>query len=331
MDNTGLTSKFPVNRPPTSQEKEVRLNQKIRLAVEPHYQLCVIKANSIFLESIDKWYGEKGLITAIVIAEMLIFGITFGSIVWMWAFNELVNYAIGVGIVLVFILTGLTYLLKKESFAYTHYPMRFNRSSRTVHVFQPNGTVLSAPWDEIFFTMGQADNVHKFWNVFGHILAEDRLTVIKTFALSVSETSGPDGITLLKSHWEFIRRYMEDGPEPILGQVEFCLPISERRESFVFGVRRMLANSSSATPIMYPVILLSMIFSLTTVPFRYFAIRTSKIPRWPAAIEQECAIPSNDPYAIYGDSRGGRCAVFPAAASAAGVMFKGAPKNPLRN
>ena len=342
MDNIGLTSKFAVNRPLTPQEVEQRLLQKLRLPVEPHYQLSIIKCNSTYLESIDKWYGEKGLITAIVTVGMLIFGGFGGAMIWIslskyLGFTPKVSdnsnyllHAVVIAAILAPIFTGLTWLLRKESFAYTHYPIRFNRISKMVHVFQPTGTILSVPWNEIFFTIAQADHVYKFMNVFGHVLDKDKLTVKSTFALSVSETSSPEGITLLKSHWEFIRRYMEEGPEAVTSQIEFCLPVSEQKESLMFGVRRLMANSSVASPIMYPIILFSLLFSLLTVPFRYFSIRTSKIPRWPQEIEKECTVAVNDPYAIYGDARGERLAVFPEAAASAGVAFVGPPKNPLR-
>ena len=48
----------------------------------------------------------------------------------------------------------LFFFLKTDSFTYTHAPMRFNRKTRMVHVFQikANAEVLSVPWDEIYFT-----------------------------------------------------------------------------------------------------------------------------------------------------------------------------------
>jgi hypothetical protein len=60
----------------------------------------------------------------------------------------------GHGLLFGLLALALIWLLRKESFAYTHYPMRFNRKTRTVHVFRPNGTVLSVPWDQLYFTLG---------------------------------------------------------------------------------------------------------------------------------------------------------------------------------
>ena len=212
-------------------------------------------------------------------------------------------------------------LVKIESFATTHYPIRFNRKSRRVHFFETNGNVSSASWDEIYFTLSEVDHVHKFWNILGHILDKDRATVLKTFALSFTGTGDREGMSLMRSHWEFVRRYMEDGPEEISGQVEYCLPISETRESFLFGLRRLLANNSGVSSLLLPFVLVSMVFDIITVPFRYFAIQTSKIPKWPENIENECHIEDDDPYAIVGLPDGERKAVYPGAAAKAGVKF----------
>lgn len=179
--------------------------------------------------------------------------------------------------------------------------------------------------------MAQADPVHKFWNVFGHVLDSDGTKIINTFALSVSETGSAEGILLLQSHWEFIRRYMEDGPQSVIGQIQFCLPISEKRESLSVGIHRLLANSSTASPILLPIIWLSMLFSIIKIPFRFFSIQTSKIPKWPESIEKQNEIIKDDPYAIQGDAKAIRLAVFPDAATSANVKFEGPPRNPLHS
>lgn len=338
MDNAGLIGKFKVNRPLTEQEKQNHLKQKERLTVEPHYQLSVIKLNSTYLESVDKWYGDKGLITAIGLISILLFsGFGFAVVGLMLSKgfstiraastgNDFFFHAAMITLILLPVVGGLIWFLKKESFAFTHYPIRFNRKSRRVHVFQTDGNTFSASWDDVYFTMSQVDSVHKFWNIFGHILDKDRAIVLQTFTLSVSGSGDAEGLYLMKSHWEFVRRYMEDGPKAVNRQVQFCLPISERRESFMFDVHRLLANNSVTSRVLFPLILLSAIFDIITAPFRYFAIRTSKIPQWPISVETDCTIEADDPYAIEGTPSGERKAVFPSAATAAGVKFTAPPR-----
>jgi hypothetical protein len=73
MDFAGLVKKFPSNRPLSDQEKDLQLKQKQPLNINPHHQMSVIEMNSTYLESVDKWYGEKGTITALMLILVLIF------------------------------------------------------------------------------------------------------------------------------------------------------------------------------------------------------------------------------------------------------------------
>ena len=342
MDYAGLIGKFKVNRFLTQEEKDHQLHQKRRLAANPHYQFCVIKLNSTYLESADKWYGKKGFLNLIAVVLLLLFGCFlapmaielllegFGIIPQKTSEDNILAYGSVLTAMLFPMFALLFWLLKKESFAFTHYPTRYNRKTGMVHVFRVDGSILSVPWKDIYFTMAQVDHVHKYWNIFGHVLAKDGVTVLDSFALSISEIVSPDGLLMLQSHWEFIRRYMEDGPESISGQVQFCLPISEQRESFTFGMHRLLANNSTNSPGSFALTLASMPLDIVTAPFRYFGIRTSKIPQWPTVIDAECAVEIGDPYAIEGGCHGERIAVFSDAASAAGVGFKAPPNPPYK-
>lgn len=331
MDYAGLLGKFKTSRPLNTEEVRHRMAQGQRQPVEPHYQLSVIKLNSTYLEVVDKWYGEKGLLTAAALIAMAILCGGFslmGAMLMgdamlepsgpdsrMFLFNgiAMIGVSIAVG-------WAISFALRKESFAYTHYPIRFNRRTGMVHVFRTNGTVLSVPWAKLYFTLAPVDHLHKYWNILGHVLENDQATVKETFALSVSEMGTPEGLTIMRSHWEFVRRYMEEGPASVVGQVQFCLPLSDRRETFQFGMHRLLANNSGAT-LYSPVTAFSMAVDFLLTPFRYFAMRTSRIPQWPAEIDIACAIDDNDPYAIAGARNGDRVASYPRAAEQAGVRF----------
>ena len=63
MEYSGLIEKYKVDRSLSDEERALRLLQDVRLAVEPHYQLSVIRMNSTFLESVDKWFAWRGMIT----------------------------------------------------------------------------------------------------------------------------------------------------------------------------------------------------------------------------------------------------------------------------
>lgn len=55
------------------------------------------------------------------------------------------------GAILAAICWGMLALLRKEAFAFTHYPLRFNRATRIIHYFRFTGEVASVPWDDVFF------------------------------------------------------------------------------------------------------------------------------------------------------------------------------------
>jgi hypothetical protein len=342
MEYSGLIAKYRTNRPLTGQERADHLKQDLRLNVEPHYQLCVVKMNSTYLESVDKWYAWKGALSLFVIAIMIVLVGGLG-----WPALEVVLEAAGIlpsplvgislasGIAMSIIVSCIALLtilvLRKESFAFTHYPIRFNRKTQLVHAFRTNGTVLSVPWDQVYFTLGHMPP----WNeteVRGHVLDADNVTVRETFALSYvgmlgAMKAGPDRTPFatddfVRAHWEFIRRYMEDGPQQLLGQVEYCMPVDGRRERFSLGAKRVFANIAGAPGGLFIMLLpWCAVVSL----FRGFAMRTSKVPQWPEEIDAACAIEPDDPYAIAGDAQGQRVAVFPEAARMAGVAFIAPP------
>lgn len=331
VEYTGLICKYRVGRELTHDERAYQLHQKRRLNVEPHYQLSVIKMNSTYLESVDKWFGWKGLLTGVMLAIISIFVAAYTTFLYIAATRsnnfprggDDVFVLVGTAILIAPLVALASWLLKNESFSYTHFPIRFNRKSRMVYVFRKDGSVLSAPWDEIFFTLGHMPGWND-WEVRGHILEPDKATVRDTFALSyVGSLSGTDllpGVTefspqdFVRAHWEFIRRYMEEGPEAISNQVQFCMPIDKRRESFRVGMDRVFANIAGASFLLYWIMFP---FCLIASIFRVFAIRTSKVPQWPADIEAISQIELNDPYAIAGAPNGDRVPVFPEAVTPA--------------
>lgn len=350
MEFSGLIGNYKINRELTELERAQQLKQKQHLDLEPHYQLSVIKMSSTYLESVDKWFSWKGLVTSVTMVAALLLLAMLAS-----GFNEffgqvfkLSNKASGflwVGLATIAVASPMlwiaVWLLRKESFAYTHYPMRFNRKTRMVHVFRVNGTVLTTPWDTLFFTLG-CPPLRDFWEVRAHVLADDGKTVIETFPLSyfgpMTERDMKPWIVFqgvpyyakddyIRGHWEFIRRYMEDGPQEMTRQVQFCMPIDKKRESFGNGLERVFANFAGAPILIY---CLMFPFNLAVGLFRYFAMQTSKVPVWPSEVEEACVVDAGDPYAIHGAPNGDRVATFPEAAARLGVKFDHSPPSNVR-
>lgn len=300
MDYTGLYLKYPVNRALTEEERQRQLKQKERLDVEPAYQLSVIKVNSNYMELVDKYFAWKGFVSGALLAFIGLFG---GG--WL---AMLISYIIGgdmaamepVDFLLAFLAMGViciagvavfTWLLLKESFAYTHYPVRLNRKTRMVHVFRVDGTVLSVPWDDVFFCLGSLRQGN--WEIQGHVLDADRKTVKETFCAFPQISGNKFERDLLKMHWEFIRRYMEEGPQDAFQRTTICLPIADQRERVAFGFHRMHVEGTGNVITQ----LMAACMAIFILPGRWFSMQTSKIPKWPAEVEAVNQIEPGDRFA----------------------------------
>jgi hypothetical protein len=324
MDFTGLVGKFPINRPLTDADRQYQLQQNVRLDVTPIDQLSVIRLNSTFLETVDKWYGWRGFTTAFAVTVLLMVVSAFGSIAYEGVLQlmdiaatrsdtqALVITLIFFSVLLTLVGWAMFALLRTESFAFTHYPVRYNRKTGVVHYFRTNGEIRSVPWCDVFFTVVASSN---YWGIRGHVLADDRVTVLDTFAVGpagsiTSHEADPatgqyENEDNVRSYWEFVRRYMEEGPAEPNRIVRFCMAVSDRKETPAAGFHRVYANFAGSPLI--SLIVMSPFF-LWIILGRMIAIATSKIPQWPADINAACAIEPNDPYAIRGDAKNDRIA-----------------------
>ena len=279
------------------------MQQDTRLDVAmPYPDLSVIKLNSSYLEVVDKYYGGKGWAAFMSFALFLmpmVFSLLFG-------FTALEKFGDGnmegfyfattvsvIGFLLAFV---APILFRFEWAHYTHYPIRLNRKTGMVHVFRKDGSVLSVPWDEVFFTL---DHDAGYWEIRGHVLDPDGETVRETFALGTfSAFKRGEGLRMLHAHWEFFRRYMAEGPEAVARYVKQALPVDGRRESFRVGYEVLATSYRHSNPVLallgfiqWPLLALS---SLA----RWVAMRVAKIPRWPKEIEAVNQVAADDPYGI---------------------------------
>lgn len=296
LDTQGMVAGYKVNRPLNQYEEQHRFSLRQPASDNPHYELSLIKLNSTFLECVDKWYAIRGFLAigGIAVAALMGFGAVFSFQMMVEAkdyfFQSLLLLVGFVGLV-----AAGTYLFTRDAFTYTHYPIRFNRRNRQVYVFRRNGTVLKAGWEDIYWTIHGHAVPTKEGFVIGHLMADDKKTVKESFALSKVTTVDAAGVQELKDHFEFFRRYMEEGPGPVLDALKptplIMLPgIDKERESWAFGWERLTLNMNG-----WPVLqTLFQVFFFPMSLFRWFAMRTSKIPQWPQWVEDECAIEPND-------------------------------------
>ncbi len=296
MEYSGLIQKYKINRPLMKEEHSLQLRQKQKLDVAPHYAFSVIKLNSTYMELADKYYGWRGFLTqgmslVILVCAYGIGGFIYSHIAtWEKFYDQHFERTIFVLIasaVLLGLLLVAVWGLRKEAFHLTHFPIRLNRKTRMVHLFRPDrsGTILSVPWDDVFFTLSRGQ-VLGHWDIRGHVLDVDKVTVKESFALGMPWA---DKEVLLRN-WEFMRRYMEDGPQGIIDFIPLYWPIATKREPWIVGLQRLLLTVSGSVvghTILLPFFVL---FSFG----RVIANHTSSIPVWPAEIEATCPIEPGD-------------------------------------
>jgi len=292
---------YKVNRPLSRAEIRNHLPQKVPSLSAPWFQLTVIRMNSTFLECVDKHFSWRGMLTAGAIIP-----ICFSLLFLYFPVDVYLRYptitpekqtgmvigSIFIALMALAFLAFLIWALRSfECFQHTHYPMRFNRKTRMVHAFRPNGTVLSVPWEKAYFTL-LYEGID-YWAVVGHVLSEDDKTVLDTFPLSTRDMRDDHNPkTTLYQQWEFVRRYMEEGPQELYNQVAIVLPVDKKKETFTNGFKRIYANYEALPPLHILFFPLIICISLG----RWIAMRTCKIPHFPAEIEAESEIEPNDPY-----------------------------------
>lgn len=314
MSWSGLCPKFKKNRPITEEEIESHLDVKQPLDILPNHGVSVIKMNSTYLDTVDKFYAWKGQLTAPTLfgAFPIFGGFTIYVLYLIYENTKVIRddgFDPTTGLLFFIfmfwiVIAACCWISLRECFKWTHYPIRFNRKTRTVYVFRLDGSILKASWDKLHFNLAKGLMGTGDWEIHAHVLSEDKKTVLETFGLAVA-TEFKD-YTL--AHWEFIRRYMEEGPEQCyynpdkgykLGEVNtshltFCNDVDGKRESSKFSHQRIKLNYYGNEWYYYAGYLLikSLAFS------RVLAMKSCKVPQWSAEIEAECPIAADDPYVV---------------------------------
>jgi hypothetical protein len=302
LDTQGMVTGYKVNRPLNDHETQHRFNVRQLASNQPHYELSLIRLNSTFVECVDKWYAMRGFVAmgATLLSSLFTAGLMLSISMALKQWHPAAIFVITLGALL---LALSLYLLTRDAFTYTHYPIRFNRRNRQVYVFRRDGTVLKAGWEDICWTIyGHLIGSRDLF-VVGHVMADDKKTIKETLALSVT-TAGRAGEEKLKNHFEFFRRYMEDGPGPVLDAIKptplIMLPgIDKEREGWKFGWERLTLHENGSLIRMA----LYQVFAFPESFVRWIVMRTSKIPQWPQWVEDECAVEPDDPWVRDGRHR----------------------------
>ncbi|WIX32466.1 hypothetical protein QO259_16895 [Salinicola sp. JS01] len=299
MNFTGLGPykwEYKVDRVLSDEERQNHLEKGKKASECICDDLSVIRINSTYLELVDRWYADKGhAVVYGVIGAAPAFAIAIMSI------NAIPDVKGGVAtsliaatvLLMAVFCFAFLYLVHFEAFRKTHYPIRLNRKNRMVYAFKPNGDIVRASWDDLFVCkdshyvplMGR-----RFHDIRAHILDEDGLTIRETFTLGYPYFGDEDRLPPL---WEYIRGYMEggNGVERSYEATKLCMPVGERREGIYFGIVRGFGIAAFSPFIAQT--LMSPIWAVITWG-RMIAMYTSRVPRWPQEIEQECKVDDDD-------------------------------------
>ncbi|MEM5325042.1 DUF6708 domain-containing protein [Paraburkholderia sp. JHI2823] len=291
-------------RPLTEQDRAWHLpvNQP---AGQPHASALAIRMNSTYLEVVDGYYSNRGVMSVVgafaagvgaVSIIVFLYQTARAYFAPAWDHNQDVPmfaslaYAILICSLLVWGMVALNRWIG-EWFGYTHYPIRLNRRNRMVYVFRGDGTVLETPWDSTYFTLYVVKNVAgmRTLGICGLVMKDEK-TVQEQFFFGYSSPKKGDCLR----HWEFMRRYMEDDPQAVLNAEGFryCLPIADRKETAYQGWVVLVSNDAWNPVIKWLMFPLHVLFFIGRLVWR----AVSKVPLWPADVAAASRIEAGDPF-----------------------------------
>jgi len=294
-------------------ERERQLKQGERRESSDNFA-SLVRFNSSFIEIIDRRFRQRGMVATVFCVAAIAFFVYWGAKIGHMSFVPGASgqhdwYPLGLAIVL---FGGGTFglwrfFLGKEFFTHVHYPIRFNRRTRMVHAYRDkrDGGIVSVPWDQAFFHIGQGigEDTEFLRDIRCHVIDENE-KILDTFAVG----NYFDDEDKIRSVFEFIRRYMEEGPENVfedssakavrvaddlvvpLRRIDLSV-VPSLRNCFNWVVTAMPESWFEARYVLMP--LYAPLFLC-----RWLVFKTCTKPRWPAAIEAESGIEPNDPYSL---------------------------------
>ncbi|WP_157395899.1 DUF6708 domain-containing protein [Pseudomonas weihenstephanensis] len=156
----GWLTRYKVNRPLNKYELSNRL--KVLDAIKlPPADKGAVKLNGVFIEYVDRYFVWRGWAAAggVVLGGVFLYMTSRLALsIYTPPINESVaplKFVVASWIfTMIFGLmcSGVFFCLgRKDFFCYTHYPIRFNRKTRKVYIFQHNGPggVIDIDWEKV--------------------------------------------------------------------------------------------------------------------------------------------------------------------------------------
>ncbi|RZT36758.1 DUF6708 domain-containing protein [Cupriavidus agavae] len=292
----GWTIPFKINRSLTQEERDQALPRDGAPVARPQQRAALIAMNSTYLDWIDRRFVYRGtmntflatltvlmMIPALIVLNWMGYSIRDDEEYWWTVFLMIVPIYI-----IFWCIVKLT--LRGEYFSYTYWPVRFNRKTRMIHVFRHNGAggTLSVSWDQVYFHIGVGGKQFpKATYICGHVLDGD--IVKDTFALG----HDVDDKRALLEMWEFLRCYMNDGPEaagphPLDRYVELSVMPSLCNCYIMLHIYYLGSLPLIGKILAYPFVLL---YTAT----RWLVWKTCREPVFPPEVEATCQVERDDP------------------------------------
>ncbi|KAF1016762.1 MAG: hypothetical protein GAK31_00020 [Stenotrophomonas maltophilia] len=291
---TGWMRGFILNWALSAQENAGRFDVDRPEPVAPDERACLVQFNSTYIDLIDRRFRLRGMVSTTMVLLgnlglfLLGFFLLFTLVIpnlegdfWDWVMYAIVAVCVVGAPVLVWYTT-----LKYEFFTYAWYPTRFNRRNRMVYFFTggKEGAV-RVPWDDAVFYIGRG-TTQEFLRDLRCSIVEDGV-VNRTFAVGHYF----DDEQKIRGIWEFVRRYMENGPEAVVDSIdERQMNLSVKpswRNCYLFLVASLGPAMLGARFVLMPLL-------LPLVLCRWLVLKSCRTPVWPQWVEDECAIDAND-------------------------------------
>jgi len=305
-------TKIQINRPLTEKEVGRRIDVHKPVVDEAADAYTVFGMNDVYLEVCDSSYPQVGwgllgfllcfpafvVLTAFSVESAVVDTPAmvrngqqgmFSAGMWVLAIINLLCCALTVAVLL------------RDCFNYRHKAVRFNRRTRMVYAFRHNGPggVIAVPWDKAFFyphrlpSNGLAGGAPTLMRCF--VLDDAGKEIVNTFSFGARTVNGADESTPIgkqvlyqvQANFEFIRRYMEQGPGA-LPKVERYLPrgpsLRASMSVWFYGIGAV--GSANGAMRVLTILLSGPMFLLSIL--HYIAQLTSREPVWPTEVEAAC-------------------------------------------
>lgn len=250
--------------------------------------------NDKYIELVGTINDIRGRNTSLaLIFIMFIFGMIFlSTYILVNGGPSYLMWTCSVGLIFCFIFLAL--LLKSlmfDAFRLTQYAVRVNRRSQCIYIFRHNKTCVKWFWEDVRCTVVSSTGQERALNgaiasLWVNLIDKNTNEIIDSAPIA-SDSLNRRG--LLERLLLEISDFMVYKNNLYSVDLDFCSPGSTRREGFKFGIIHAFSvvHTAALKLIGSPII-------AAIVLGRWFAIYTSKLPKWSDEAKSDCSLESTE-------------------------------------